>query len=99
MRVEKKLARCTGYDTEMLMTSRHESGRSDGPAFFTLRVSTLYTPASDINKVGHSISDQHTGGAFSVSVPANARALAEDAIAGFLCCFKKVIPLFLEFLC
>jgi hypothetical protein len=48
--------------------------------------------------VDHFISPFYAGGALSLSIPVYLRAVTEDAAGGFLCCLKKPIALFLEFL-
>jgi hypothetical protein len=80
------------------MASGHEPGRPEGPALSTFRVCTFYSPAEDIREIDHTIALHHTGASFPVPVPVDPMALAERAMTRLFYRFKKVVPLFLEFL-
>ena len=94
---KQQLPHCTGYDAELVVASRHESGRSEGPALFTFRLCTLYPLAQDIRKIDNLISHKEAGAAFPMSVPVKSIPIAENAIAGFFNPFQIKIPLLLEF--
>ena len=98
MRFKQQLSRCAGHNAELVMASGHEPERSQGPALSALRVRTFDSPAEDIGDVDYTIALQHTGASFPVPVPVDPETLAERATTRLFHRFKKMVPLFLEFL-
>lgn len=97
-RFRQALPRCTGHYTELVVASRHEAGRSEGPALPALRVPAFDSPAADIGEVNYTAPIHHAGGSFPVPVPVDPEAVAEKAMTRLFHRLIKAVPLFLEFL-
>jgi len=82
----------------LVVASRHEAVRSEGPALTALRVSAFDPPAADIGEVNYTASFHHAGASFPVPIPVDPEALAEKAMTRLFDRFIKAVPLFLEFL-
>ena len=96
MGIGKKLYNPVGYNAELVMPSRHEPSRSQGPAPAAFGLCTLYPLAQDIRKIDDRTSNKNTGAAFPVSVPVKMIPMAEDTTIGFFNPFQITPPLLLE---
>jgi hypothetical protein len=85
-----------GYNAELVVSSRHEPGRPQGPASAALEIGTLYPLAKNIGKMDDLISNHHTGASFPISVPVKTIPITEDTTVGFFNPFQITIPLHLE---